>query len=56
MTDNISGTISVVIPTYNGIAYIEDCLNSLREQDRKADEIIIVDDGSTDGTASFVGR
>jgi len=56
VTDKISGTISVVIPTYNGIAYIEDCLNSLREQDRKADEIIIVDDGSTDGTASFVGR
>lgn len=56
VADNTSGTISVVIPTYNGIDYIADCLNSLREQLRKPDEIVLVDDGSTDGTASFVGK
>jgi len=52
--ENTSETISVIIPTYNGIAYIKDCLNSLREQLLKPDEIIVVDDGSTDGTATTV--
>ena len=56
MPENTSETISVVIPTYNGIAYIKDCLNSLREQLLKPDEIIVVDDGSTDGTATTVER
>ena len=54
MTENTSGKISVVIPSYNGIQYIAVCLNSLRDQLRKPDEVILVDDGSTDGTASLV--
>ena len=56
MAENTPGTISVVIPTYNGIAYIADCLDSLRDQLRTPDEIVLVDDGSTDGTASLVGK
>jgi hypothetical protein len=54
MTENTAPTISVVIPTFNGSRYIPDCLNSLEQQLRKPDEIILVDDGSTDGTASVV--
>ena len=54
MAENIPATISVIIPTYNGIGYITGCLDSLRRQLRKPDEVIVVDDGSTDGTAGMV--
>lgn len=56
MAENKSGTISVVIPTYNGIRYLSDCLDSLRNQIRMPDDIILVDDGSSDGTDSFVSN
>ena len=54
MTEKDSQKISVVVPSYNGIRYVADCLDSLREQILRPDEIVLVDDGSTDGTASFV--
>lgn len=41
--------ISVVIAGHNEAATMRKCLQSLAEQTRKADEIIAVDDGSTDG-------
>lgn len=43
--------ISAIIPLYNGAAYIREAIQSVVEQDRPADEIIVVDDGSTDGAA-----
>lgn len=42
--------ISVVIPTYNGWLTLKDCISSIQRQTTKADEIIIVDNGSSDGT------
>jgi len=49
-------TISVVIPACNAGAYIGRALESVLGQTRSADEIIVVDDGSTDNTAEVVAR
>jgi len=46
--------VSIIIPTYNEERVILNCLESLGEQTFKDFEIIIVDDGSTDKTISFV--
>jgi glycosyltransferase involved in cell wall biosynthesis/predicted SAM-dependent methyltransferase len=49
-------TISVVIPLYNGAHYIERALQSVFRQTLPPDEIILVDDGSTDNGIEIVGR
>ncbi len=48
--------ISVVVCTYNGEKYIEKQLDSLIAQTYPLHEIIIQDDGSTDGTVSILHR
>lgn len=42
--------LSVVIPVRNGARHLPACLDSLLSQTLKPDEVIVVDDGSTDGT------
>ena len=46
--------ISVIIPTYEHAPLIKRCLEWVVAQSRKADEIIVVDDGCVDGTSVFV--
>lgn len=48
--------ISVVIATYNGEKYIVEQLESIRNQQVSADEVIIRDDGSTDMTVLIVKK
>lgn len=46
--------ISIVIPAYNSARIIEDCIRSLELQTFDDFEVIVIDDGSTDGTASLL--
>ncbi|MFH1402659.1 MAG: glycosyltransferase [Candidatus Altiarchaeota archaeon] len=45
--------LSVVIPTLNEEAYIGKCIKSIRTQTRQADEVIVVDSGSSDDTVAI---
>lgn len=46
--------VSVIIPVYNGAKYLPACLNSILEQHIPDMEILVVDDGSRDGTWSIL--
>jgi len=47
---------SVVIPNWNGEKYLPSCLDSLRRQTLSPLEIIVVDNGSTDGSLALLVR
>lgn len=49
-------TVAALIPAYNAVAYLEATLASVHAQTRKPDEIIVVDDASTDNTAEVARR
>lgn len=52
----MNNKISVLIPAFNAEATLEMALLSVMNQTRPADEIIVLDDGSTDGTAAIASR
>lgn len=57
MNDKIdSFKVSIIIPTFNVENYIEQCLQSILEQEYKNIEIILVDDGSTDNTLNIINE
>lgn len=49
-----AGRVSVIIPTYNGRDLILSCLTSLSQQTYQEVEVIVVDNGSADGTLAAV--
>lgn len=49
-------TVSIIVPVFNGKAYLSACLNSLLHQTFRDFRIYLIDDGSTDGTAEICGR
>lgn len=46
--------ISVIVVNWNGRPFLEDCLSSLRRQNFRDFETILVDNGSSDGSAEYV--
>ena len=46
--------ISCIVPVFNGERYLKEALDSIRAQTYRPLEIIVADDGSTDGTAAVV--
>ena len=48
--------LSVVMPVYNGASYLVAALDSVLEQTRPADELIAIDDGSTDASRAILDR
>ncbi|MFI5654906.1 CDP-glycerol glycerophosphotransferase family protein [Streptomyces anulatus] len=48
--------LSVVVPVHNVEAYLEDCLRSVADQTLEAIEVVMVDDGSTDGSARIAAE
>ena len=47
-------SVSVVIPTFDRVALLPRALESVRDQTRPADEVVVIDDGSRDGTGEMV--
>jgi len=48
--------ISIVIPVYNIVSYLEVCINSILEQSFTDYEVILVDDGSSDGSSEVCDK
>ena len=47
-------SVTVLMPVYNGAAYLEAAIESIRRQTHSDFEFLIVDDGSTDGSSEIL--
>jgi len=52
----LTTTVSALVAVWNGARFLEEALASARAQTRPADELIVVDDGSTDDSAAIAER
>ena len=53
MTANAALTVTAIVPVRDGARFLADALRSIVEQERPADEILVVDDGSCDESAAI---
>ncbi|MBN2424354.1 MAG: glycosyltransferase family 2 protein [Calditrichaceae bacterium] len=54
--ENTKILISIVIPHFNGLEILRDCLNALNQNSFKAFQTIIIDNGSTDGSQDLIRK
>lgn len=54
--NKIDKTVSVVVPNWNGKDVIGDCLKSLQKQSYKLAQIIVVENGSVDGSVEYIEK
>ena len=55
MNNNLD-LISIIIPVYNAEPYLKRCLESVLKQDYPNIEIVLVNDGSTDGSLAICDK
>jgi len=48
--------ISIIIPNFNGKQFLKECLNSIKKQNFSHYEVIIVDNGSNDGSVEYLNE
>ena len=53
---NLQPPASIIIPNWNGVHHLPTCLDSLRRQSYPDFEVIVVDNGSTDGSLELLAR
>ncbi|MFQ3192735.1 MAG: alpha-1,3-rhamnosyltransferase [Paraglaciecola sp.] len=46
--------VTVVVPSYNHVDYVTRCINSIMQQTYKSFEVVVIDDGSSDGTVELI--
>jgi glycosyltransferase involved in cell wall biosynthesis len=56
MSEAADPAITVVMTVYNGLPFVEEAVNSILSQDFDDFELVVVDDGSSDGTADVLAR
>lgn len=49
-----AASVSVIVPVWNGAAYLRECLDNILGQTQPPKELIVVDDGSTDETPAIL--
>ena len=54
--ENKEFKVSVVIPTYNRVAYLGRAITSVLKQSYPVNEIIVIDNGSSDQTLNFIKK